>query len=169
MLLEFRFDFSPLTSLAERLDSILDLTRPGPFRDAVLEAMDLWFDFLRQRYDANSVGGGDWAPHAPSTVARRGEGALILVELGDLRDSMERGDPNHVLDVLLDRIVEGTADPKARFHQDGAPSTHLPARQIVVEPDAQVIDAMRQVLARGFVQAIKDAIGSSPRPLSVAA
>lgn len=159
-----RFGFrvtSSATQFLQRLAEASDISRPGPMQDGYIAASDVLWGFERSRF--SSAGDGTWKPLAESTISKRkskgeSEPLPILHERGDLENSLHRGGVNHVLDVTASAIIEGTQDPKARFHQDGG--VNLPARTIVVEPDAQTLADMKAKVVEGMQAAVVQAASS---------
>lgn len=148
-------DASPLDEFLDRMDAVTDIGRDGVFQDACLEASDFYFESERERFDRYSLRGGDWAEHAPSTQKRRGVNATILVDKGNLQDSMSRSGVNHILEVETDKVTEGTQDPKARFHQDG--TDKMPARPILADPDQSTLETMQMIVIDGLKKAATEA------------
>lgn len=155
MLMTAKIDAAPLDYFFDRLGDATDLTSGSAFADGMLEAADLYMESMRERFDLYSGRGGDWAEHAPSTQRRRGRGAPILDETGDLRASLDRDGVNHLLEVDRDTIREGSTDPKAKFHQHG--TDRMPERAILDGPTQMTLDAMRHAAAAGLGQSAKDA------------
>lgn len=139
----------------DRLADATDLTSGSAFADGMLEAADIYMQSMRERFDLYSERGGDWPEHAPSTQRRRGRGAPILIENGDLRASLERDGENHVLEIERDVIREGTNDPKAPFHQHG--TDRMPERAILDGPTQMTLDEMKHAGAAGLAASAKDA------------
>jgi hypothetical protein len=131
----------------------LDPSQGGAMETAALESMDAYFSTERQRFDVYSERGGDWAEHAPSTIRKRGENAPILIEGGDLRESMNRDGDGHVIEVSPDGVVEGTINPVAHFHQSG--TEKMPARKILDEPNSETLDEMKAPLVVGVIGAVR--------------
>lgn len=125
----------------------------------MLAASDAHGESLRQRYAAASAGDGTWAPLAESTVKareRKGETPLDILRItGSIESSLERDNPNHVLETTDNSVIEGTAHRLARFHQDG--TSRIPARPIIVAPTEETIDAMKNALANGLRETIEQA------------
>jgi hypothetical protein len=116
---------------------------------------------MQDRFDVFSRGGGDWAPLAPYTIrqkARRmtlgGGGVgriLILIDTGEMRDSLNRENIYHFVEVNQDGVSEGSEDEKIADHQRGVVSKRLPAREIFVIPNSQLVDAMMAQVVPGLV------------------
>jgi hypothetical protein len=155
MLISTAIDEQPLDDFFDRLMGATELDSDSAFARGVLEAADIYMDSMRERFDLYSGRGGDWPEHALSTQKRRGRGAPILVENGDLRASLERDGADHLLEVERDVIREGSTDPKARFHQDG--TSRMPERAILDGPTQQTLDAMKHAAAAGLLESAKDA------------
>ena len=148
-------DTNPFAHFIDRLIESIDVEREGPVKEAALNASDLFWQAMRQRFDEYSARMGDWPEHAESTVKRRGAGAPILNQTGVLRDSMDRGDPQHFVDVTTDSVIEGSSDPIGRYHQDG--NDRLPQRKILDEPDFDTMELIRRALAEGIEQSVRQA------------
>lgn len=79
--------------------------------------------FIDDRFDQQrDPNGRRWAPHAPSTLARRGPGAQILVDTGHLRASV-------YVTVQRTGVVMGMRAPYGTFHQTG--TRNMPMRRIL--------------------------------------
>lgn len=159
MLIEFSADPAPFDRFCDRLDSLLDPSGPGAFRDGLHDASEVYMDHMLARFLLFSDRGGDWPEHAPYTQKRRGVGAPILIETGQLLESLQRGAPGHVLEDTADGVREGTEDRTAYDHQHGNPTRNLPARTILVEPDGNALDDMKKPL----VEAVKRAVSEASR------
>lgn len=155
MLMTPHVESAPLDDFLDRLADATDLTSGSAFAGGMLEAADIYMQSMRERFDLYSERGGDWPEHAPSTQRRRGRGAPILVENGDLRASLERDGENHLLEVEPDVIREGSTDPKARFHQHG--TERMPERAILDGPTQMTLDEMKHAAASGLAASAKDA------------
>lgn len=70
-------------------------------------------------------GKGTWAPLASSTVARKGNDK-ILVDQGDLMDSLTESGGDNFAIIQRNELIFGTSDPKAGFHRTG--TSRMPAR-----------------------------------------
>lgn len=155
MLMTPAIDSTPLDDFLDRLGDATDLTSGSPFADGMLEAADVYMQSMRERFDLYSERGGDWPEHAPSTQRRRGRGAPILVENGDLRASLDRDGENHLLEVEHDVIREGSTDPKAKFHQMG--TSRMPERAILDGPTQMTLDEMKEKAVEGLSQTARNA------------
>lgn len=145
-------DTSAFDAAIERIERATDPSTAGPMRDGLIAASDMYHTAMRARFDAASARDGAWAEHAPSTIRRRGAGAPILIERGDLRESLERSGSDHVIDAEGDSVIEGTQNFTARFHQSG--TLRMPARPILVEPDGQTLAEMTKPIASAIAQAL---------------
>ena len=150
-----KIDAAPLDDFVDRLSDSIDLDSGSAFARGMLEAADIYMGSMRERFDLYSERGGDWAEHAPSTQKKRGRGAPILVENGDLRASLERDGVNHLLEIEHDTIREGSTDPKAIYHQHG--TSRMPERAILDGPTQMTLDAMKQAAVTGLHESAKDA------------
>jgi hypothetical protein len=136
------------------------------------------FEFIGERFDTFSRGGGYWEWLSPYTIKKKegsygGSGAggasLILIETGRLRESMNRGGEGHIQIAMPDGYEEGTEDPNAERHQNGSGLTTdwkrpLPQRTIIPEDVAEIPDStiqlMNEDLSVGFQGLINDCIGN---------
>lgn len=130
------------------------VTTPGPMQDALLRMSNAYHASMRLRYAEASSGTGIWEPLAASTLKsheKAGEPIpSILRQTGNMQASLSRGNPDHVLEITQDGIIEGTEDPKARFHQNGGDAgNNPPRREILVLPDQPTLDAMKSALVGG--------------------
>jgi hypothetical protein len=155
----------PVIAALQKLgEGIADMAT-GPMFQANMDMAGMWDEFLQDRYDVFSRGGGDWAPLKESTIKRKSGRAtmgggrvgaiLILIDRGDMRASMNRGEPNHFIQVLPDGITEGSLDPKIRFHQDG--TYKMPAREVFVLPSSDVLAQMTTRGASGVLACAQSA------------
>lgn len=155
MLLQLDVDTGPYERLLERLIDSIDCERE-PFQLGALKAMDAYMQSMRQRFDLFSARGGDWPEHAPSTIRRRGAGAPILNETGQLRESLDRDSASHVTEIDSDGITEGTSDRTARYHQDGTP--RMPDREILVKPTDDTLEHIREALVEALQRSVDAAM-----------
>lgn len=101
-------------------------------------------------------GQGEWAALAPSTIKAKGDDT-VLFRTGAMYRSFQSGGDNHVEDISRDRMLWGSTDPKALFHQTGTgsgfqvtvkgPGRGMPMRKIMVLDEDQK-RAMRSILVR---------------------
>jgi hypothetical protein len=118
------------------------------------EAMGLvYLQAMRRRFQRNSTGGGTWPRLAPSTVARKGHGR-ILVDSGRLFRSLTRGTRDCVFAVDKQGLTIGTMVPYYRYHHN--------KRRVFVKPDPQTravmkakIDAALQAAVAKEVRAVR--------------
>lgn len=155
MLMSSKIDAAPLDDFLDRLGDATDLDSGSAFAHGMLEAADIYMGSMRERFDLYSERGGDWPEHALSTQRKRGRGAPILIENGDLRASLERDGANHLLETDSDTIREGSTDPKAHYHQHG--TSRMPERAILDGPTQMTLDAMKQAAVTGLLETAKDA------------
>ena len=153
--LGFDVDTSDFERFIDRLDSTLDPQFFGPMQQGLEGASDVYMESMRERFAQYSNRGGDWAEHAPSTIKKRGAGAPILNEEGDLEESLKRGAPDHVLEHTSDGVREGTENAVARYQQSG--TEHIPAREFIVPPDADTLAGMKHPLTQGLKDAVREA------------
>lgn len=135
----------------------LPLSANGPNYTGTLEASDIYHQSQRDRFASASDEDGTWVELAPATVAehaRVGDTPPHILHLtGELEASLSRSDPNHVFEVTQNSIIEGTADPKARFHQDGG--VNLAQRTVYVPPESDTLDNMRAAMVKGVADSLK--------------
>ncbi len=118
--------------------------------------------FTRRRFQVLSRGGslkGKWAPLAPSTIRRRRKGKgkgspAILKDTALLFNALTIKAQGNFTKRIPDGIRYGFADSPhpgaggltyrrlATIHQEGNPKKNLPARPILVEPDAITVSGM---------------------------
>lgn len=151
----FTIDTSPFDRLIDSLDSGTDPSKEGPMREAMYESSDAYHQAMRERFAAASAHDGTWAEHAPSTVKKRGQGAPILHEGGELELSLNRGAEGHVLRAEGDAVEEGTDNRVAGFQHNGTKT--IPARTILIDPTGETLGAMKTPL----VQGVKAAVGQT--------
>lgn len=155
MKIQIKLNLSHFDRWVDRIIGDVNPTNPGPLQDGMLGSMDVYMESMRVRFASFSGRGGDWAEHAPSTIARRGEGAPILNEGGQLEASLQRNAAGHVLEITGTGVVEGSADRTANFHQHG--TEHMPARPILVDPDQITLERMKQPIVESLSATLKDA------------
>lgn len=146
------FDTSGFDRAMDALEAATDPAQ-DPMREALLESSDQYHAAMRERFASYSLRGGDWAEHAPSTIKKRGAGAPILNETGLLEASMSRSAADHVLETDGSGVTEGTENRVAGYQHRGTPT--IPARAILVDPDATTLDAMKTPIVgavRGAVE-----------------
>jgi len=98
--------------------------------------------YYRRFFRADATRG--WPALAKSTErAKKRKGTYhkgILRDEDNLSRSFLPGAPNHVRRIAVDSITEGTADPKAKYHQEG--TSRMPIRRVVVDAPPALIDLM---------------------------
>lgn len=130
--------------------------------------------FIQKRFAVYSKGGGDWAPLAASTIARRrkgkGKGTIaILRNTGLLFAALApvfANKPGAFEKYGMLSVTVGYGGPQkhpgssvtiadiASFHQVGGPN--LPQRKIIVPPDADTLDGMSKDAERNLNKAGHD-------------
>jgi len=137
----------------------------GPMQDALLAASNAYHGAMRLRFAEASGGSGVWQDIKPSTLkthVKAGESIpSILRKTGDMERSLRRGESDHVLEVTENSVIEGTEDPKARFHQDGGAGGKPPKREIYVEPDQETLEAMKSRIVAGVSAVVRDPNGTT--------
>jgi len=154
------------------LDGLKNLQRhtraqSGPYNRMWKQIGAIMLGFWRRRYERFSKGGGDWKDLAPSTKrgrqkAKRGSKGqrrfAILRDKGLLLNALAVGSGGSVLERRGRGIRVGFSNRKhpesdftladlADTHQRGNPAGNLPARPILVEPDARTIRTLRRVIS----------------------
>lgn len=146
------FDFSDFDTFISRMQAATDLSTASPMQAGALSASNAYHAAMRARFAAASLGNGTWQSLAPYTVkqhAKIGDDLPhILHFFGNLELSMERSEPDHVLDITADSIIEGTENFTAQYHQYGTPK--MPARPILVFPDSETVGEMKVALMGGL-------------------
>lgn len=109
---------------------------------------------VKEQFDTQ--GQGNWAQLAPSTIKAKGNDR-ILFETGAMYASFQSGGSNHVEEISRDRLMWGSTDPKALFHQTGTgsgfqmrvkgPGRGMPMRKIMELTEGRK-RAIRSVLVR---------------------
>lgn len=152
----------------------------GPVRAAMKQWAARYRGFLQERFVKFSRGGGDWKPLAESTLARRRKGrgssrfaagtVAILRDTGTLFASLDpvfRSAPGQLEKQDSFGVDVGFGGPQlhpsgqgvtvadvASFHQTGGP--RLPKREIVVDPDARTLAAMKTDMERALRRLAKE-------------
>jgi hypothetical protein len=141
-----------MAEFRQRCEVGISVANPGPMQSAVLSASNVYHAAMRNRFSGASEGGTIWEPLKPPTVEQHKKVGDYLPHVlhltGELEQSLKRGEANHVLEITDNSVIEGTEDPKARFHQDGG--ENLPKRAILVEPETDTLDEMKGSLVYGM-------------------
>ena len=90
-----------------------------------------------------------WKPLSKATLKRRGQGALILQDIGTLMTSIgaKSGDGIMVLKPLELRV--GTNVPYARYHQEGIGVPARPFMQLLPEDEEKIVKAITEHIMGG--------------------
>lgn len=153
-----RLNVDGAIAASSRFIELMSDMQIGPMAKANLDGSDVYQQAMRDRFDSYSLGGGDWTPLAPSTIRRKrnSSGAnLILVENGDMRASLNRGDGNHFVQPTRDGLREGSMDRKIAFHNSG--TSRMPRREVYTLPDGTVVTRMASIGAVGVVESAREA------------
>lgn len=138
----------------------------GPMHQALEKASAIYMRSMFRRFNRFSMGGGDWAPLSEITIKKKGHDA-ILVASDVLRSAL---DPSTLKKSgLLSAghngfqigIPSGLSHPNsklnidqlAKVHHFGLASRvnkHLPARKILVRPDAATARQMNKAILEGL-------------------
>ncbi len=117
---------------------------------------DLLQETHQQTYDAmTEPDGTPWAPNAPSTVARKGHG-IILVEKHRLKPSvLEPSHPDHVQEIMPDGrgLTWGSSVPYGVVHQEGTLAPRVPQRPFMGMTE-KTIDQITNAVADKAVDSI---------------
>lgn len=120
-----------------------------------------YLTWTQRRYRKNAAGGGQWPALKPATIARRrgeGKGVRILIDTKTLLGALTPGRPGNLFKFITGGVRVGFGGPSrhpggkatirdiAVFHQKG--KGHLPKRQILHEPDSNLVRAMMLDLKR---------------------
>jgi len=146
----------------------------GPIRVGLKQWAFVYRSFVQERFHTFSGGGGDWAPHAPSTIARRRKGrgqgqAALLRDTNTMFASLNpvfSGKPGAIEERIPFGVRVGFGGPArhptgsatvsdiAGFHNEGVPG-RLPKRQIIVPPDSATVARMVEVMELALAKTIK--------------
>lgn len=115
---------------------------------------------MQVRFALEAAGGGEWASHSPNTIKRRisrGEQPpfAILIENGNLIATLSMYGVGNYVQFTATGIRVGIKDRTAKYHQKG--TIHMPARPILVPPDAETKRLMSRAFTRAFNIALKEA------------
>jgi len=176
-------DLRPLDRFRRQLTADLRGSGNGPVARAT---QFLWTEryllYCRNRFRANSAGGGDWAPLAAATVAqdaRRGTRRKGILNISSaIFNSLFRGRPGNVVLRIRNGVRVGVggnaAHPRARTtiaklarrHHKGDPGRNLPARPILYPPDQATKTGLVKDMAaalRTLVRKIAAVTGNASR------
>lgn len=103
-----------------------------------------------------TMGHGTWAELAPSTIKQKGHDT-ILFRTGAMYRSFQSGGQDHVEEITRKRMLWGSSDPKALFHQTGTlsgfqqmvkgPGRGVPMRKLLTL-DSEQKRRMRSILVQ---------------------
>ncbi len=162
------------SALLSALGRLADVGQSPEAKEGLRDAASAYMESMAGRYVANSGGGGEWPPLAPATIlarsrridhqrtptARRlsqGGRFPILIDRGRLYASMTRGNAGYVEEETSGGgnvgVTVGTSVPYAAAHQSGG--GRLPRRAVLVEPDPQALETIRQKLADAVARAVE--------------
>lgn len=115
-------------------------------------------DDLEEQHDkmfqeGREASGEPWKPLKPRTISNKGHG-IILFEFEDLWKSLVGNTEDSIREIHEQEMTWGTADPKARFHQEG--TAHMPARPPVGISD-ETLDRAAEHVADHVVQIAAEA------------
>ena len=118
------------------------LRRNAPYIRTKLIALTI------KNFATRSDDGRPWAPLSPDYAARK-KGPQILVETAEMFHSLIARTRHTVYRVTNGRIVWGTRDPKAKYHQHDNIGTSPPGRPFMPRPRRVIRPAIRRV--RDFI------------------
>jgi hypothetical protein len=174
--LMFRMDAEPLTRfLSDFAASLGQGTSNVHVRNGLQESQGEYFHAMRDRFVAQSSGGGEWRELAPITQRERkrlgfNPARPILIRLAILITALRPGAPGSASEWTANSLRAGFGGSSihpgygdkppslsigdiAKIHQEGR--GRVPKRRILVEPDAQTLGNMRGPLVAA-VQSIVD-------------
>ena len=139
----------------------------GPFGAMYKQWSVRYSAFVRRRFNTFSRGGGNWKPLKDSTKKgrKRGKGAgsaAILKDTSTMFGGLTIGARGNLNKRIAggvefgfggnDRHPEGkmTITRLAEIHQKGSSRANIPARPIIVQPDAQTNRGMMMDMERAF-------------------
>lgn len=171
-------DLGPLRAYRTALEADLRRRSNGPVRTAFKQWAARYRAFLRERFDTYSKGGGSWKSLEPSTIARRrkGKGSRKFV-IGSIAILKDKG----IMFAALDPVFQGkpgqlqedmdfgvrvgfggnqrhgddevSVADLAYWHDQGIGN---PRRQIIVNPNSQVLEGMRSDMDRANGKLLKE-------------
>lgn len=173
-------DLDSFIGLLDEMIDGLEQMDAEPMATASREVADAVMMAYRERFYIQSQGGGAWAPNTPATVrewfTRNGGATLsadagqksILVDKGNLADSLRRDSSEYYEVPNEDGIEFGTTNFTAIFHQDG--TSRMVARPIIVlieDPTMPqgVSDSIADALIGGLQKIVDGAASVSPQPI----
>lgn len=140
----------------------------GDFRPVWDEIAETWWYPMMadQFHSAGAAGGTPWKDLSDAYVewkAAHGWGGAayvsILMLTEDMRKSfMVKGAKDNIDRRERNFAEFGSSDRKARWHQEGVPSRHLPQRQLVVINDPRR-KALQKAIQRSLVKSMSDGSG----------
>jgi len=152
-----KLDLTNFQSFIDRLETTMSLVSPGPLQDGVLNASDEYHESMRQRFAEASSGGSTWTELADSTIEQHKQKGLPLPSAlkvsGALEKSLQRGDPDHVLETTETSVIEGTQNDVAGYQHYG--TKNIPARPILVEPTSDTLEKMKEKEVEGVTRWIE--------------
>jgi hypothetical protein len=174
--LTFRIDVEPLTRFLSDFAAALGQGTSNPHvRNGLTGAQGEYFGAMRERFVAQSSGGGEWQELAGTTQRQRQRQGFnpsrpILTRLAVLFTAMRPGAPGSASEWGSNSLRAGFGGPAvhpgygdrpasltigdlALIHQEGR--GRVPQRRVLVEPQAVTLGNMRQPLAAA-VQSIVD-------------
>lgn len=140
------------------LDRDMRLKRNGPVRKALNRWVELYAEFIYERFNrlSTSGGGGEWPDIEDETKLRKGF-ADILVETGQMRDAINprftkrqfRSKPFGVI------VHFGNDDIEHRSSKTTAQLIHIHQRKrpIIVSPNVKTIREAQRIMREGIRQA----------------
>jgi phage gpG-like protein len=111
----------------------------GPTDEAKRDIGGIYLDFVKRRFA--SGGDGTWEALKGGTLKDRERKGFAsgstLIRTGSLERSFSVGDPNNVCVPTGDGVIVGSTLPQSVPLHFGWPERNIPARPILVDPDAE--------------------------------
>jgi hypothetical protein len=148
LVIRFNFNTAPIEKYAQLARADLRAIPEGPLRDGIRQAALTALFYERLRFARNAAGGGDWAPLAKSTLAKKTPRKGILRVSDRLSKSLEPTSKDNVLKDIPRGVRYGTAVDYAKYHM--GPTANRPARKPMQLPDPTVLRHMRRNVAKGI-------------------
>ena len=102
----------------------------------------------RTNFASESDDGRPWKPLSPEYAARK-QGPQILIETRAMFRSLVSRTAQTIYRVIPNRLVWGTSDPKARYHQHQDTLSSSPSRPFMPRPSRMVGPITRRI--RDFI------------------
>lgn len=169
-----------LAAFSRMREAVASGTENSAIKAGMEDAANVYLGFVRRRFSAASGSpGAPWADLAPITKYNRlrrmgakfpkkkgfnrlafaaGVQLPILYDTGNLYNSLVPGEPGYFEQWNAAGVDVGSTVFYGRFHQNGG--GRLPARPIMVGPDAYALESIKRGEAAGLKTAIVEAAGN---------